>query len=105
MSHLHGHTDWIRDLRFSNPFAVDGCPTLLLASASQDNYARLWRISQQFSKQSQDVDSDDHSLSGESSSLEDEDNAVITKSTLTTRPYHFHVQDTNEKYHLYFFES
>ncbi|KAI9593713.1 WD40-repeat-containing domain protein [Syncephalis fuscata] len=41
---LQGHTDWIRDLQFVQADNTE-TPELLLASASQDRYIRLWRLS------------------------------------------------------------
>ncbi|ORY28327.1 elongator protein [Naematelia encephala] len=43
---LEGHEDWIRSLSFT-PYPSSSSSTydLVLASGSQDNYARLWRIS------------------------------------------------------------
>jgi elongator complex protein 2 len=44
---LEGHEDWVRCLAITEyPSAVDGAKDLLLASGSQDNYVRLWRIAQ-----------------------------------------------------------
>ncbi|KAI8052937.1 WD40-repeat-containing domain protein [Syncephalis plumigaleata] len=40
---LQGHSDWIRDLQFVCVDSTD-IPELLLASASQDRYIRLWRL-------------------------------------------------------------
>ncbi|GAA6050328.1 hypothetical protein JCM3770_002965 [Rhodotorula araucariae] len=55
---LEGHTDWVRCLSFTTPIppTTDAAPStstaydiapgeVLLASGSQDNYIRLWRIS------------------------------------------------------------
>ncbi|KAE9973124.1 hypothetical protein Vi05172_g6717 [Venturia inaequalis] len=42
---LAGHEGWIRSLAISNE-SKDGSGDLLLASASQDRYIRLWRIHQ-----------------------------------------------------------
>jgi len=42
---LSGHEGWIRALEFSEDI-IDGCRDLLLASASQDRYIRLWRVHQ-----------------------------------------------------------
>ena len=49
-ANLPGHADWIRGLAFSAPL-TQGClhheqreGDILLASASQDNFIRLWRI-------------------------------------------------------------
>lgn len=42
---LSGHEGWIRALEFVEDIS-DGCPDLLLASASQDKYIRLWRVHQ-----------------------------------------------------------
>ncbi|RKP26433.1 WD40-repeat-containing domain protein [Syncephalis pseudoplumigaleata] len=40
---LQGHADWIRDLQFVRVDST-AAPELLLASASQDRYIRLWRV-------------------------------------------------------------
>ena len=42
---LSGHEGWIRALEFVED-TNGGCPDLLLASASQDRYIRLWRVHQ-----------------------------------------------------------
>ncbi|KXX77568.1 Elongator complex protein 2 [Madurella mycetomatis] len=42
---LPGHENWIRSLDFAHEKAEQGCD-ILLASASQDKYIRLWRIRQ-----------------------------------------------------------
>lgn len=57
---LPGHTDWVRCLSFS--LSLDHYTAsqqtsnrdILLASGSQDNYIRLWRISQRQSSVSRD---------------------------------------------------
>ncbi len=44
---LEGHQDWVRCLAFT-PYPSESSSTtsdLLLASGSQDNYIRLWRVS------------------------------------------------------------
>ena len=43
---LAGHTDWVRDLAFTpfQEFEESGTGGLLLASASQDRTARVWRV-------------------------------------------------------------
>ena len=41
---LSGHEDWIRCLDFTLERRDDGLGDLLLASASQDKYIRLWRL-------------------------------------------------------------
>ena len=41
---LPGHEGWIRSLQFTNE-SEEGADDVLLASASQDKYIRLWRIS------------------------------------------------------------
>jgi elongator complex protein 2 len=46
---LEGHEDWVRCLAvtpYSSAAAESSSKDLLLASGSQDNYIRLWRISQ-----------------------------------------------------------
>ena len=44
---LTGHEGWIRSLAFTNE-SLSGSSDLLLASASQDKYIRLWRIHRGF---------------------------------------------------------
>ena len=41
---LSGHENWIRSLSFTIEDQTSATPSLLLASASQDRYIRLWRI-------------------------------------------------------------
>lgn len=44
---LEGHEDWVRCLAITEyPSGVESSNDLLLASGSQDNYVRLWRIAQ-----------------------------------------------------------
>lgn len=42
---LEGHEDWVRCLSITPCPSSSGSTDLLLASGSQDNYIRLWRIS------------------------------------------------------------
>jgi len=55
---LTGHEDWVRGL----DFVVDG-EDLLLASGSQDNFIRLWRIAPRSKEQMQENRVDLHQLS------------------------------------------
>lgn len=43
---LEGHEDWVRCLAITEYPSGEGSSDLLLASGSQDNYVRLWRIAQ-----------------------------------------------------------
>lgn len=44
---LEGHEDWVRCLAITEyPSSGESSNDLLLASGSQDNYVRLWRIAQ-----------------------------------------------------------
>jgi elongator complex protein 2 len=41
---LEGHEDWVRCLAVTACPGEGSSPDLMLASGSQDNYVRLWRI-------------------------------------------------------------
>ncbi|KAL5615627.1 hypothetical protein BROUX41_005665 [Berkeleyomyces rouxiae] len=43
---LSGHEGWIRSLEFVREVEDDPCSNLLMSSASQDKYIRIWRVHQ-----------------------------------------------------------
>jgi elongator complex protein 2 len=74
---LKGHQDWIRSL----DFAIKEDGELLLATASQDNYIRIWNISS-LPKTGEDKSSWLSSLQDQSNEDDDEeDDAQVNTST------------------------
>ncbi|XP_029848834.2 probable elongator complex protein 2 isoform X2 [Ixodes scapularis] len=66
---LHGHDDWVRGLDFKT--CDDG--SMYLASCSQDNLLRVWRISQRKSQEEDEDDEVDESSDEDVEGLSDED--------------------------------
>jgi elongator complex protein 2 len=75
---LQGHDNWVRDLSFATYTASDNASAnnlfqqgdLVLASASQDKYIRLWKISAHVSAATT-VKKDDDTLSDLSEALKE----------------------------------